>query len=109
MLFDQITIIGVGLIGGSVGLAVRNRKVAARVVGIGRDPQTLAKAVELGALDWFSTDLVAGVKDAGLVVVCTPVDRIADTILTAASQVRPGTIFTDAGSTKSNVVEAVSR
>src|SRR5262245_61778281 len=107
MLFEQVTVIGVGLIGGSVGMAVRARKLAARVVGVGRDPKTLARAVELGAIDSFSTDVADGVKDADLVVVCTPVDRIAPTILDAAKHVRPGTIFTDAGSTKKNVTDAI--
>jgi len=103
MLFQQITVIGVGLIGGSVGLGARTRKLTGRVVGVGRDPKTLARAVELGAIDTFSTSLLEGVKDADLVVVCTPVDRIAHVILEAASHVRPGTIFTDAGSTKHNI------
>ncbi|WP_439620963.1 prephenate dehydrogenase [Gemmata sp.] len=104
MPFEQVTVVGVGLIGGSVGLASRARGVASRVVGVGRDPKTLARAVELGAIDAFSTDLAAGVRDADLVVVCTPVDRIAGMILAAAPHVRPGTIFTDAGSTKQNIL-----
>jgi prephenate dehydrogenase len=108
MLFEQVTVVGVGLIGGSVGLAVRARKIAGRVVGVGRDPKTLARAAELGAVDAFSTELAAGVKAADLVVMCTPVDRIASGILDAASHVRPGTIFTDAGSTKQNIVEALA-
>lgn len=108
MLFEQVTVVGVGLIGGSVGLAVRARKIAARVVGIGRDAKTLARAVELGAIDSFSTELATGVKAADLVVVCTPVDRIASVILEAAAHVRPGTIFTDAGSTKLNILQALA-
>ncbi len=105
MRFEQITVIGIGLIGGSVGMAVRSRKLATRVVGVGRNSAALSRAVELGAIDAFSTDLAAGVKDANLVVVCTPVDRIAEMILAAIPHVRPGTIFTDAGSTKQNVLD----
>jgi cyclohexadieny/prephenate dehydrogenase len=104
MPFEQVTVVGVGLIGGSVGLASRARGVASRVVGVGRDPKTLTRAVELGAIDAFSTDLASGVREADLVVVCTPVDRIAGMILAAAQHVRPGTIFTDAGSTKQNIL-----
>jgi cyclohexadieny/prephenate dehydrogenase len=107
MQFEQITVVGVGLIGGSVGLAVRARNLAARVVGVDRDIRTLNRAVELGVLDSFTLDLAEGVKHAELVVVCTPVDRIAEAILAAAPHVRPGTIFTDAGSTKYNVVQGV--
>jgi cyclohexadieny/prephenate dehydrogenase len=108
MRFEQITIIGVGLIGGSVGLAAKSRGAAGRVVGIGRDARTLARAVELGAIDSFTIDLADAVRSADLVVVCTPVDRIADMILCAAPHCRPGTIFTDAGSTKGNIVAAVT-
>jgi prephenate dehydrogenase len=109
MKFAQITIVGVGLIGGSVGLAAKARGVAGRVVGVGRDTRKLSHAVELGAIDSFTTDLAEGVRDAELVVVCTPVDRIADTILAAAPHCRPGTILTDAGSTKAGIVKAVQR
>ncbi|MFO0826283.1 MAG: prephenate dehydrogenase/arogenate dehydrogenase family protein, partial [Gemmataceae bacterium] len=108
MLFEQVTVVGVGLIGGSVGLAVRARKLATRVVGVGRDPKTLARAVELGAIDSFTTELAASVKAADLVVMCTPVDRIASGILDAAPHVRPGTIFTDAGSTKQNIITSLA-
>jgi cyclohexadieny/prephenate dehydrogenase len=108
MRFEQITIVGVGLIGGSVGLAAKARGAAGRVVGIGRDARTLARAVELGAIDAFTTDLHEAVRSADLVVVCTPVDRIADMILRAAAHCRPGTIFTDAGSTKGNIVADVT-
>src|SRR5262245_19803146 len=108
MLFEQVTIVGVGLIGGSVGMAVRARKLAGRVVGVGRDARTLARAVEIGAIDSFATDLTAGVRGAGLVVFCTPVDRIAEGILQAAPHCRPGTLFTDGGSTKGNIIAAVA-
>jgi prephenate dehydrogenase len=104
MLFDQIAIIGVGLIGGSIGLAAKARSVAGRVVGVGRDRAKLEKAVQLGAIDSFTTDLGRGVAEADLVVVCTPVDRIAATILDAAKASRPGTLFTDGGSTKGNIL-----
>jgi prephenate dehydrogenase len=107
MRFEQITIVGVGLIGGSIGLAAKARGLAGHVVGIGRDARTLTRAVELQAIDSFTTDLAEAVGQADLVVVCTPVDRIADMILRAAPRCRPGTIFTDAGSTKGNIVAAV--
>jgi prephenate dehydrogenase len=108
MRFEQVTIVGVGLIGGSVGLAARARGVASRVVGIGRDTKNLSRALELGAIDVVAADPEAGVESADLVVVCTPVDRIADFIVRAAPHCRPGSIFTDAGSTKGNIVAAVA-
>jgi prephenate dehydrogenase len=108
MRFDQVTIVGVGLIGGSVGLAAKARGVAGRVVGVGRDAGNLARAVERGAIDDFSTDPAAATRTADLVVICTPVDRIANAIVHAAPVCRAGTIFTDGGSTKGSIVEAVS-
>jgi prephenate dehydrogenase len=107
MLFDQITIVGVGLIGGSVGLAAKARGVARHVVGVGRDRWKLQRAVRLGALDVFTTTLTQGVVDAGLVVVCTPVDRIAATVHEAAFVCGAGTVFTDGGSTKARVVAEI--
>lgn len=107
MLFEQITVVGVGLIGGSVGLAAKARNAARFVVGTGRDPHNLTKAESLGAIDLGTTDLAAAVQGSDLIVVCTPVDRIARTILSAAPHCKPGAIFTDGGSTKLNIVNEV--
>jgi prephenate dehydrogenase len=108
MLFEQITIVGVGLIGGSIGLATRARSAAGYVVGTGRDANNLAKAQALGAIDHGTTNLAEAVAGSDLIVVCTPVDRIASTILAAAPHCDPGAIFTDGGSTKQNIVSAVA-
>jgi prephenate dehydrogenase len=107
MQFEQITIVGVGLIGGSIGLAAKERALAGRIVGVGRDASNLVCARELGAIDSFTTNLAESVRSASLVVVCTPVDRIADIVLEAARHCRPGTILTDAGSTKREIVRVV--
>ncbi len=109
MQFEQITIIGVGLIGGSVGLAVKTRGVARRVVGIDRSPDVLAKAQAVGAIDAGSPELLEGIRNANLVVVCTPVDTIAEVILAAAPHAKPGTLFTDASSTKQKIVMDLAR
>lgn len=107
MQFEQITIVGVGLIGGSVGLAAKARGVARRVVGVDRSADALAKAQSLGAIDTGTPDLAEGVAGSGLVVVCTPVDRIAEVIVAAAPHARPGALFTDGGSTKVGIIGAV--
>jgi prephenate dehydrogenase len=104
MLFDSLTIVGVGLIGGSVGLAAKEKAATRRVVGVGRNPDTLARARDLGAIDEFTTDLAAAVRSADIVVFCSPVDRIARRALEAAPYARPGALFTDAGSTKATIV-----
>jgi prephenate dehydrogenase len=104
MLFDTVAVVGVGLIGGSVGLAAKLRTATRRVVGIGRHPDVLARARDLGAIDEFTTDLPTGVRGADVVVFCSPVDRIAKQALEAGPAAMPGALFTDAGSTKANIV-----
>jgi cyclohexadieny/prephenate dehydrogenase len=107
MLLDTLAIVGVGLIGGSVGLAARSRDVARRVVGVGRSAASLAAARNAGCIDHGTSDLAAAARDADLVLVCTPVDRIADHVRTAAAACRPGTLLTDAGSTKDAIVRSL--
>jgi prephenate dehydrogenase len=106
-MFPTLAIVGVGLIGGSLGLAVRKHKVAHRVIGVGRDRHKLDKALDLGAVDEFTTDIYHGVREADLVVVCTPVESIVDFVQQAALNARPKTLITDAGSTKELIVKQV--
>jgi prephenate dehydrogenase len=103
MLFDSLAVVGVGLIGGSVALAAKARAATRRVVGIGRNPESLARAKSLGIIDEFSTQLSA-IADADVIVVCSPVDQIAKQIREAAAFAKLGALFTDAGSTKGNIV-----
>jgi prephenate dehydrogenase len=104
---DTVAIIGVGLIGGSIGLALRSGGLASRVVGVGRDRRTLDQAVGRGILDQVTTDLAEGVAEADVVVVCTPVSRIPQDVKRAAEVAGPDVLVTDAGSTKRQIVEAV--
>jgi prephenate dehydrogenase len=103
--FDTVAIVGVGLIGGSIGLALRERKLARHVIGIGRNEGNLAAARHLGAIDAATTSLVHGVEKAQLVVVCTPVDTIADFVSQAAAASANRSLITDAGSTKGEIVK----
>ena len=102
-----VTIVGVGLIGGSIGLALRARGLADRVIGVGRDPARLAHAQRLGAIDEAAEDAVEAYSQSDLVVVCTPVSRIVDDVCRAAAHARPGCLITDAGSTKAAIVAGV--
>jgi cyclohexadieny/prephenate dehydrogenase len=107
--FDTVAIVGVGLLGGSIGLAVRERHLARRVIGVGRpnsEPK-LRDAVVLGAIDEASTDVAAGVAAANLVIVCTPVDTVAEQVLHIAKSCQPSTLITDVGSTKASIVRAI--
>jgi prephenate dehydrogenase len=106
---DRVAIVGVGLIGGSIGLALKNRALASVVVGVGRDEATLEGAVRLGAIDRGTTDLVDAVAEAQVVVVCTPVSRIADDVRRAAESAPAQVLVTDAGSSKRQIVESVER
>lgn len=104
MRVDQLTIVGVGLIGGSVGLAAKAAGVAGRVVGVGRDEPTLARAQAAGAIDRYTTVAAEAAQDADLVVVCTPVDRIAADVRACAAAAPQRCVLTDAGSTKEQLV-----
>ncbi len=105
--WNTVAIVGVGLIGGSIGLALRQRRMAGKVVGVGRNADRLKRAEEVGAVDVTTQDLAEGARQAELVVVCTPVERIVDTVLAAASECREGTLITDAGSTKRLITRAL--
>jgi len=100
---DTIAIIGVGLIGGSIGMAAKARGLARRVVGIGRSTQKLRRAQELAAVDVITTDMPAGVAEADLVFVCAPVLAIVPVIEAIAGSLREGAIVTDVGSTKTDI------
>jgi prephenate dehydrogenase len=100
-----VTVVGVGLLGGSVALAAR--RGGARVVGVDRDAELLARARQRGVLDAATTSLREGAAAADLVVVCTPVDVIAEQVLAAASLCKAGAILTDVGSTKATIVAAL--
>jgi prephenate dehydrogenase len=106
--WDTVAIVGVGLIGGSIGMALRERKLAETVVGIGRRPASLKKAIAARAVDQTTQDLAAGVRNAELIVVCTPVESIATHIREAAVACPDGALLTDAGSTKSTIVRQLN-
>ena len=103
---NTVAIVGVGLIGGSIGMALRERELARRVVGIGRRQESLRTARRVGAVNNTTVDLAKGVAEADLVIVCTPVGRVVDDIRRAAENCPPDTLITDTGSTKSTIVEA---
>src|SRR3954469_3517791 len=105
--YDTVAIIGVGLIGGSIGLALRERKLAQKIIGIGRRQQSLDAARKVGAIDHGVTNLANGVSQAQLIIVATPVDTIAERVVQASAACPAGALITDAGSTKASIVAAV--
>jgi prephenate dehydrogenase len=107
MRIQTLTIVGVGLIGGSIALACKRRGVAARVVGTGRNRSELEQALAAGAIDEIASDCASAVCRAELAVFCTPVDQIAKQVLASANACSPRTLLTDTGSTKSVIVREV--
>jgi prephenate dehydrogenase len=105
--YDTVAIVGVGLIGGSIGLALRERKLARRIIGVGRRQNSLDAARRIGAIDHGVTNLASGVAEAQVLIVATPVDTIAERIVQASAAVPPDCLITDAGSTKEEIVVKV--
>ena len=103
-IWDKVAIVGVGLIGGSIGLALRERNLAREVLGSGRRRSNLDSAQRMGAITGGTTDCAEAVADADLVVVCTPVASIASQVRQIATACRRPALITDAGSTKQSIV-----
>lgn len=99
-----VAVIGLGLVGGS--LALRLRAAGVRVTGIDVDAQVLAAARARHAVDQGS-DALAAAATADLVIIATPLDRIAEIAIAVAPSLRPGTVLTDTGSVKAPVVAAI--
>ncbi len=104
MLFRKVTLIGVGLLGGSLGLALRQRRLAGCVHGYVRRPASMAECRRAGAVDEATTDLAAATRDADLLVFCTPIGQMRGLAELAAAALKRGALVTDVGSVKGGVV-----
>ncbi len=107
--FKQVAIVGVGLIGGSLGMVLKRQAIADAVVGIGRRVENLKTAVQLGAIDRFVVDATEGIRGSGLVILATPVDSYERHLKDWSPSLAPGTIVSDVGSVKGVLVEQVER
>lgn len=108
-MFKKIAIFGVGLIGGSFALALKKAGVVEQVVGTGRHLATLQRAHELGIIDVISTSVADAVEGADLVLIAAPVAQTGAILSGIEPYLQPGTVVTDAGSTKSDVVQAARK
>src|SRR5579863_5904915 len=108
MAIRQITIIGTGLIGGSLALALRKKKFAGRIVGCDREA-TLEKARGRGAIDDGTSNPADAVRGSQVVVLATPVLAIIDLIERVGPALSAKTLLTDVGSTKAAVVECATK
>ena len=104
MHFRKITIVGVGLLGGSIGLAARERRVAGEIAGYVRRATSLKECERAGAVDYATTDLLAAVSDSDLIILCTPLAQMSTLVRQFLPALKRGAIVTDVGSVKADVV-----
>jgi prephenate dehydrogenase len=109
MLFPRVAVIGVGLIGGSFALGLKQAKLCSHVVGVGRNPANLKLALERGVIDSIASDVASVAEEADLVVVTTPVAQFPKIFSQIAKKLKPATLVTDGGSTKRDVVETARK
>jgi len=107
--FDKLTIIGVGLIGGSFARVCQKKGIAGSIVGFGRQEANLRKALELGVIDEYSLDLNEAVKQADFVLVAVPVGSIFPLVKKMISSLKKGSIISDVGSVKGSLVEKIEK
>ena len=108
ILFERVAFIGFGLIGSSLARVIKRDGLARHIVASARTQQTLDTALRLGIADSVATDPAEAVRDADLVVICTPVSTYGVIAKQIAANLAPGTIITDVGSVKASVIKAVT-
>jgi prephenate dehydrogenase len=108
-MFNQVTIIGVGLIGGSFALALDAVQAVKKVVGVGRSREAMQRALQLGVIDEIAANEAEAVRHADLVLLAAPVAQTETILRAIAPHLGLRTIVTDAGSTKGDVVAAARR
>ena len=107
-MINKITIIGVGLIGGSLALALKERNLAKVVFGYGRNQSRLEEAQKSNVIDAFSTNIKEAIDEANIVVIATPVGTFKDILDQIEPLISSNVIITDVGSTKSDIVNIVN-
>ena len=103
--YGVVSIVGVGLIGASLGLALKQAGVVTKVLGVGRSQLNLEQASKIGAIDG-AVDLVDAAKQSDLIVLCVPVAQMRATFAAIEPHLASKTLITDAGSTKGDVILA---
>ncbi len=108
-LFNKVTIIGVGLIGGSIGLTIKRKRIASKVIGFFRKEKSAKLAKRIRMVDIASFNLNQAVRDADLVILATPVEAIKNIAKQIIGVMKPGSILIDVGSTKKEIVQTLGR
>ena len=101
----KVTLVGVGLLGGSLGMALKEKRLADSVVGLVRRKASITECLRAGAVDSATMDLFEAVHNAELIVLCTPVSQMKPLFIQMLPALSPGTIITDVGSVKRSVVQ----
>lgn len=104
VVFQKITIVGVGLLGGSLGLAIKQRQLAAKIDGYVRRSASIEECVKSGVVDHATRDIERAVENADLVILCTPLSRMRELAEQMLPALKPGAIVTDVGSVKGSVI-----
>ena len=108
MQLNKVLIFGVGLIGGSLALALKKAGFVSHIVGVGRSQDSLNTALSLGVIDEAQTDIAKAMQGIDIVVIATPVAQTPEILAAIAPYITPNTIITDAGSTKSDIAKYVA-
>ena len=103
MASQRLSILGVGLLGGSIGLALKSATTDYKIIGYGHRTESLQAALRMGAIDEMTLDLAASIRQANIVILCTPVSTFRQIFDKIKGELSPGTIVTDVGSTKRSI------
>ncbi len=104
-MIKHLCVIGVGLIGGSLALALKNARYVEKVTGLGRGLDNLKKAKKLGIIDQFDVDYPKIITDADMIVVCVPIGSMGEVFKKIAPHIKANAIVTDGGSAKQTVID----
>ena len=103
--FEKVCIVGLGLIGGSIGLAIKRSNISNQITGYARSNSTLERAIELGLVDSVKNNLQDAVNNSDLVILATPLSTFRELVEEMSPFLKKGCIITDTGSAKLTVIE----
>ena len=106
---SKVAIVGLGLIGGSLGLALQKKGLVETVVGIPRRPETIDEALSIKAITKGTLSIAEGVREADIIFICTPISLVIPKLKEILPHVKKGAIITDVGSTKAYIVDEADK
>ena len=106
---NNITVVGLGMMGASLAAALKAKSFYGKIYGYSRNENTCCELVEKNILDYASVDLIESVKEADLIIMCLPIDLIIEKTNEIFDYLKPGSILTDIGSTKKEIVDSLSK